>query len=97
MAVDGVTVAALDVTNFHILDNAGTGSDIYFVTRPAGINGMPGRPSFATLQLHWYDYEAKVSLFDEPKHELIDGHFNMSDRPVCVATRSGYQLQGCHS
>lgn len=90
---DGVTVAQI-FTGKNFILNGGTS---YILTRPDGIDTFPGKPSFATIQLHWYEYETKISLFSEPKHELVEGHATFQDAPVVVAAQAGWQITGCLS
>jgi hypothetical protein len=91
-AADG-TAATIGTDKDHIL-NAGT---CYCVSRPGGLDGGYGMPSFSTLQLYHLGGEVQITAFSEPKHELVEGHVVMQDAPVVASTLSGFELTGCLS
>lgn len=89
-AADGTTIA--DATISAQRDYIMTGDTVYFGLRPEGIDGGIGTRSFATWQLYHFNGEVRVQAFSEPKHELIEGHVVMEDRPLAVSTIGGYKL-----
>lgn len=66
----------------------------YFVSRPGGLDGQFGFRNFSTLQCYYYNGEARIEAFSEPKHELVEGHVVMEDKVVVPAVISGFQLTG---
>jgi hypothetical protein len=66
--------------------------DIYFVSRPGGLDGGYGKQSFSTLSLFHFGGEARVQAFSESKHELVEGHVVMEDKFVTTAPVAGYKL-----
>ena len=81
-----------DVTVAAERDYILTGDSVYFGTRQGGLDGGIGMRNFSTWQLYHFGGESRVEAFSEPKHELIEGHVVMEDRPLAVATVSGFKL-----
>ena len=65
---------------------------VRFVSRVGALQGAYGGRNFSTVQLYHFNGEARVEAFTEPKHELVEGHVVMEDRPLVVATASGFEL-----
>lgn len=87
---DGSTIADVEVASER--DYILTGDTVYFGLRPGGIDGGIGMRNFSTWQLYHYNGEVRMAAFSEPKHELVEGHCIMEDRPLAVATVAGFKL-----
>lgn len=59
-------------------------------SRPGGLDGQMGSPSFSTFQRYYFETEMKVQIFDEPKHEYTDGHVTRDGKTVLAAPASGF-------
>lgn len=81
-----------DVTVASEKDYILTGDTVYFGLRQGGLDGGIGMKNFSTWQLYHFNGESRVEAFSEPKHELIEGHIVMEDRPLAVATVAGFKL-----
>lgn len=92
---DGTTVADVSVSTQK--DYILTGSSMYFVSRPGGLDGVAGGRSYSTLQCWHHNGEARVEAFSEPKHTLTEGHVVLEDKVVVGAPVSGYALTSCLS
>lgn len=57
------------------------------VSRPGGLDGEYGAPSYSTCQIYHYDGLLKVSAFDEPKHEYTDLHV---EENIAIEIAAGY-------
>jgi hypothetical protein len=65
------------------------------MSRKGGINGAYGSPSFSTLQLYWLaPYELSVFMFDDPRHERLEGHVTDAFAEVLASPESGYKING---
>lgn len=62
------------------------------VSRPGGLDGEYGAPSFSTVQLYHYKREIELKTFDDPKNERTEGHVSIDDKEVLAAPQSGYLI-----
>jgi hypothetical protein len=85
---DGTTASTTNGDKDYILST----DTCYVVSRPGGIDGGYGFPSYSTLQLYTLNGEAQIQAFSEPKHELLEGHVVLEDKPVVASTLSGFKL-----
>lgn len=61
-------------------------------TRPGGLDGQYGAPSYSTFQLYYYDKEMALETFDEPKDRLTELHCVIHDKEVLAAPASGFLI-----
>jgi hypothetical protein len=81
-----------DVTVASQKDYILTDDEIFFVSRPGGLEGIYGGRNFSTVQVFHFNGEARVEAFSEPKHELMEGHVVMEDKVLVPAVLSGFRL-----
>jgi hypothetical protein len=60
------------------------------LSRPGGVNGQIGAPSYSTIQRYYNQYELTVRTFDDAKHEYTDGHVNRDSFTVLAAPATGF-------
>lgn len=63
------------------------------VSRPGGLDGEYGAPSFSTVQAYHYGAMTQVEAFNEPKHRRIEGHVSSDVDIVLAAAIAGYLVQ----
>lgn len=63
------------------------------LSRKGGINGVNGAPSFSTVQLYFYELEAAVETFDDPKNKRQEGHVVDYFAEVLAAAPAGYLIE----
>jgi hypothetical protein len=61
------------------------------VSRPGGLDGEYGAPSFSTVQLYHLQ-EMDLETFDDTKHRLTEGHVSIDDKEVLAAPQSGFLI-----
>jgi len=64
-------------------------------SRPGGLNGSYGSPSYSTLQRYFYKYDMSVETFDRPRHKLFETRVVDQFKEVLAAARSGYLVTNC--
>lgn len=87
---------AADGTEATLTDNGGTRgylkakTSAAMISRPGGISGgVPGAPSYSTLQV-WHEGPlTQVEAFDEPKHRLVEGGVTVNTAEKVSSTVSG--------
>lgn len=62
-------------------------------SRPGGLDGQMGAPSFSTFQRYYFQTEMKVEIFDEAKHQYTDGHIVRDGKTVLAAPASGFLVE----
>lgn len=65
------------------------------LSRPGGLDGEYGAPSYSTCQIYHYDGLLKVSAFDEAKHEYTDLHVEENIAIEIAAGYAGMLVTGC--
>lgn len=90
MAADGTVASITSGEKDYILND----DTCYVCSRPGGIDGGYGMPSFSTVQLYHLNGEAQIQAFSEPKHQLVEGHVVLEDKPIVASTLSGFKLTG---
>jgi hypothetical protein len=65
------------------------------LSRPGGLDGEYGAPSYSTVQIYHYDGLLKVSAFDEPKHERTDLHVEENIAVKISAGYAGFMVTNC--
>jgi hypothetical protein len=63
------------------------------LSRPYGLDGELGFPSYSTCQIFHHGGLLQVKVFDDPKHELVDGHVEEDIHEQVVSNVSGYLIQ----
>lgn len=66
------------------------------MSRPGGLSGEYGKPSFSTLQLYFYR-EMEVQSFDDRRNERTEGRVVESRAPVLAAPAAGYWITGVNT
>ena len=59
-------------------------------SRPGGLDGEYGAPSFSTLQVYWYEYLLAAFQFHDPENALMKFHLSEQFLEVLAAPESGY-------
>ena len=62
------------------------------LSRVGGIDGEIAAPNFSTVQRDYTGTEMAVKIFDEPKHELTDGHVERCGTTKLAAPASGFLI-----
>ncbi len=61
-------------------------------SRPGGLDGDYGAPSFSTIQIYHYQGLLRVQAFDEPKHERVTGRVVENIKEVLAAPTAGFLI-----
>lgn len=85
----GALVEATTNRNYIFSD-----SSFVMLTRPGGIDGEYGSPSFETVQLYHYGGLLEVFLYDDYRNKRVDGHVEENIAQVIAAPYSGYMATG---
>lgn len=89
----------IKTTNLKGLDKAATTvmSDgvILFTSRPGGIDGQYGAPSFSTLTMFWWKEEMTVEMKGDSWDRLYYGRVVEDNTEVVTCPASGYLLTEC--
>jgi hypothetical protein len=62
------------------------------VSRPGGLDGEFGTPSFSTVQLFHHGSQVEVEAFDKPEDRLVDGHVTTHVAVELAAGFSGFLI-----
>lgn len=62
------------------------------VSRPGGLDGEFGTPSFSTIQLFHHGSQVEVEAFDKPEDRLVDGHVTTHAVPELAAGFAGFYV-----
>jgi len=65
---------------------------IYFLSRPGGVDGGYGHPSFSTLQCYYKGGLAEVKSNSNSWAELTEARIEMADKPLVASIASGFEL-----
>ncbi len=65
------------------------------LSRPGGLDGKYGAPSFSTVQIYYYGKEMEIETFDKPEDHLTRGYCTENVKEVLAAPASGYLITGC--
>ncbi len=63
-----------------------------FASRPGGLDGNAGTPSFSTLQLYWYDRQMSAYEFDDTVNQKLQIHIEDFYCVLLPAPESGYLI-----
>lgn len=61
-------------------------------SRKGGIDGEFGSPSFSTVQMYWYEYEAAVFTFDDVENARTKVHVTDQFQEILAAPETGYLI-----
>lgn len=62
------------------------------LSRPGGLDGEYGSPSFSTVQVYHYGAMIQVEAFDNPKDRLVEGHVSEDVAPVLTSIYGGFLI-----
>lgn len=60
------------------------------MSRPGGLDGEFGTPSFSTIQLYHYGPQLEVEAFDAPEHRKVNGHVTTNVAVELAAAIAGH-------
>jgi hypothetical protein len=67
------------------------------VSRPGGLEGQIGAPSFSTAQIYYYNKELSVETFDDAEDELTRVYAQENVTEVIAAARAGFLITNLFS
>lgn len=62
------------------------------VSRPGGLDGIYGAPSFSSVQIYYYGSEIEVEAFSDPKNRRTEGHVVENVKEVVAAPAAGFLI-----
>lgn len=74
-----------------------TNNSAVITSRPGGLDGQMGAPSFSTAQIYFVDKEISLDTFDDPEDELTRVHVQENVKEVVAAPAAGYLITGLFS
>lgn len=66
----------------------------FIVSRPGGLDGEYGAPSFSTVQVFHYGAITQVEAFDDPKNKRVEGHVVTDTAVEISAAIAGFHVTG---
>ncbi|MGH2621023.1 MAG: hypothetical protein ACRDHG_10705 [Anaerolineales bacterium] len=74
-----------------------TDTNAIVLSRPGGIEGAYGTPSFSTMTIFWYRDEMSLERFDDPKNRLTEAHVVEDTAEILTAPATGFLITAIHA